>query len=229
VLPFATGSRTRSVLLKMDIALGCFVYLDESGDTGFKFRSGSSVYFSITILIVFDPIPLNAAIEDLRRQRRLDERFEFKFARVNPDLRMDFMYLLRKHDLLIRTLVVDKRLLTLPHMQKTETFYNYLVRQLLSNDGGRILDATLILDERAKGKKSKQELATYLRRQLNQTGTRRISSIKYHESHRDNLLQAVDMASGAIYARFSRNDSSYFETIRMKLDDVWEFQPRQTQ
>jgi Protein of unknown function (DUF3800) len=37
------------------------VYIDESGDTGFKFRSGSSRYFVVTLLLVDDPIPLHQA------------------------------------------------------------------------------------------------------------------------------------------------------------------------
>ena len=43
-----------------------FVYLDESGDTGFKFPN-SSRYFVIALLLIEDPIPFHAAIEDLRR------------------------------------------------------------------------------------------------------------------------------------------------------------------
>ncbi len=45
-----------------------FVYLDESGDTGFKFRRGSSKYFVVTLLLVEDPIPVQIAIDELRSE-----------------------------------------------------------------------------------------------------------------------------------------------------------------
>lgn len=44
-----------------------FVYLDETGDTGFKFDKGSSRYFVVTMLLVQDPIPLYTAIDDFRK------------------------------------------------------------------------------------------------------------------------------------------------------------------
>ncbi len=206
--------------------MSCFVYLDESGDTGFKFYRGSSIYFVITILIVQDPIPLNSAIADLRQHLHYRDDHEFKFTRSKPATRLQFIGVLRRHEVLIRTLVVDKRRLTLPHMRTTDIFYNYLVNQLLTHDDGRITDATLILDERQKGKKSKQQLSTYLRRQLNAGDLNRVAAIKYHQSHRDNLLQAVDMASGAINAHFASGEHTYFNALRVKIDDVWEFMPR---
>jgi hypothetical protein len=45
-----------------------FVYLDESGDAGFKFRQNSSRYFIVTLLLVEDPIPLQGAVDGLRAQ-----------------------------------------------------------------------------------------------------------------------------------------------------------------
>lgn len=87
------------------------------------------------------------------------------------------------------------------------------------------------LDERQQGKRSKQGLATYLRRELNlrSEGVTKISDIRYHESHRDNLLQAVDMVTGAINTRFSRDNDEYLMIIQSKVDDLWLFSPGNTQ
>lgn len=207
--------------------MGGFVYLDESGDTGFKFHQGSSQYLIVTILLVDDPLPLSAAIEDLRRSLHFRENHEFKFTSSSEVVRKAFIRVLVKHEVVVRALVVNKTQLTGPSLQQTESFYSYLVQLLLRHDGGRLNDATLILDEREKGKKSKQGLMTYLRRQLNAgtTGQHKIGKIRYHVSHRDNLLQAVDMASGAIYAHYSRKEPEYLRLLRVKIDDLWEFVP----
>ncbi|MBA2754312.1 MAG: DUF3800 domain-containing protein [Chloroflexia bacterium] len=53
--------------------MAMFVYLDESGDTGFTFDSGSSAFFVITLLLVDDPIPFQTAISRLRQELGMAE------------------------------------------------------------------------------------------------------------------------------------------------------------
>jgi hypothetical protein len=48
-----------------------YIYLDESGDTGFKFRQGSSRYFVVALLLVDDPIPLHQEIHESHRDNLL--------------------------------------------------------------------------------------------------------------------------------------------------------------
>lgn len=62
---------------------------------------------------------------------------------------------------------------------------------------------------------------------MNRNGVRRIRDIKYHESHRNNLLQAVDMASRAINARYARNHPEFLHIIRSRVVDIW-FYPEET-
>ncbi len=208
-----------------------FVYLDESGDTGFRFDSGSSRYFVVALLLCPDPIPLNGAIEDLRVELGYDARYEFKFQKSSEAVRTRFLRILVRHELLIRCLVVDKYLLARPEMNKTETLYQYLLGLILTHDDLRLADATLIIDQREKDKRSKQSMTTYLRKAANEPpdGRRRIKSIRYHDSHRDNLLQAVDMVAGAVFTQYRDGNVSYVGIIRSKIDDLWELNPSRTQ
>lgn len=208
-----------------------FVYLDESGDTGFKFNKGSSRYFVVTILLTPDPLPLNTAIDDLRSSLNFRPDHEFKFYNTRPVDRLAFLRVLNRHEVLFRALVVDKHELTRPHMRDREVFYNYLLKMLLKYDNQRIQDATLIIDQRDKGKKSKQSLATYLRRGLNNeiNGYGKIKAIRYHESRRDNLIQAVDMVAGSIHTKCRDGNHQYCQIIRTKLDDIWHLHPYDAQ
>jgi hypothetical protein len=204
-----------------------FVYLDESGDTGFRFEHGSTRYFVVTLLLVDDPLPFKAAIDDLRRSLGFSEDNEFKFYRSSEDVRWSFLRMLRRQAFTARVLVIDKWLMTDPHMRKRETFYNFLVQLVLKHDNGTINDATLILDESVKGKKSKQQLTTYLRKALNTgNGERKIVAVRYHTSHSDSLIQAADMLSGAVYARYHKGNDAYFRYIRSKIGDLWEWRPK---
>lgn len=203
-----------------------FVYLDESGDPGFKFKQGSSRYFVITLLLVTDPIPFHEAIDELRESLGFDRGNEFKWVRSSADVRWSFLQMLRRQDFTARVLVIDKTLMTAPHMHKRDTFYNFLVRMILTHDNGTIQDAIVILDESVKSKKSKQHLATYLRRELNSGSARRkIREVRYRKSHTDNLVQAADMLTGAINTRYHRGNSEYLDYMRVKISDLWEWQP----
>lgn len=204
-----------------------FVYLDETGDAGFKFDRGSSRYFVITLLLIDDPIPIQTAIDDLRRSLGFTAGNEFKFYKSSEATRWAFLRMLRRQDFKARVLVIDKHRMTRPHIQKRETFYNFLVQMVLQHDNGTIEDAMLILDESVQTKKSKQQLTTYLRQALNANPERRkIREVRFHRSSADNIIQAADMLSGAIYARYHRGDARFFDYIRPKISDLWEWKPR---
>jgi hypothetical protein len=204
-----------------------FVYLDESGDAGFKFRQGSSRYFVITLLLVDDPLPFHEAIGQLRASLGFEPDNEFKWVNSSKDVRWAFLRMLRRQDFTARVLVIDKELLTTPHMRKRDTFYNFLVQLVLRHDNGTIREATLILDESVKSRKSKQHLTTYLRQQLNvNPEDRKIREVRYHTSHSDNLIQAADMLTGAVYTHYHRGNGEYLDYIRVKISDLWLWRPK---
>ena len=64
-----------------------FVYLDESGDTGFKFNQESSRYFVITLVLVEDPFFITEAVDKLREQLGYDYNPEFHFFSTKPEIR----------------------------------------------------------------------------------------------------------------------------------------------
>jgi hypothetical protein len=206
-----------------------FVYLDETGDSGFKFGQGSSRYFVVTLLLVDDPIPVHSAIDRLRRDLKFSPTNEFKFSHSSNEVKDRFLREFRRHEVWIRALVVDKHQIAIPQLRKQETFYHFLVRLVLANAGDAIANATLVLDESVKSRKRKLLLGSYLRQALND-GSRAlvVRDIVHHASHTDNLIQAVDMASGAIYRAFSRDDDSYVSIIRPRIQEIRIWHPEDT-
>jgi hypothetical protein len=98
---------------------------------------------------------------------------------------------------------------------------------ILDHDEGSITDATLVLDESVKSKKSKKLLGTFLRRELNQSSEApKVKTIVHHKSHTDNLIQAADMACGAIHRKYHRGDDGFYRLIRPRIQDEWVWQPR---
>jgi hypothetical protein len=200
-----------------------FVYLDESGDAGFKFRQNSSRYFVVTLLLVDDPLPLQVAIDDLRKQLGFAEGNEFKFSSSSAAVRHAFLRMMLHQDFAVRALIVDKMSITHGDLKQREPFYQRMVRLVLEHDDKAISDAMLILDESVKSRQTKNELTTYLRRSLNTIpNLPTIRTIRYHSSRADSLIQATDMISGAIYAAYHRHDDSYLRLIHSKIHDLWE-------
>ena len=65
------------------------VFLDESGDAGFKLGQGSSTYFVIALVIFdsFDDAEATAkVIQGLRGSLKLHSHFEFKFNKMSDQL-----------------------------------------------------------------------------------------------------------------------------------------------
>ena len=206
-----------------------FVYLDESGDTGFKFRQGSSRYFVVALLLVDDPIPLLAAIVDLRERLGFAPANEFKFSNSREPVRQAFLRLMVHQECAIRALVIDKTLIPHAQARTREAFYSFVVRLVLSRDRGTIRNAMVILDESVKSKKSQQRLTTHLRQALNgDPAAPKIRGVRYHDSRSDSLIQAVDMVSGIIYAHYHHGEPEYLRLIRTKVVDIWEWQPHET-
>jgi len=64
------------------------VFVDEAGDPGLKLEQGSSPYFVVALVIFADNDEAEAAdarITLLRREMRLDPRFEFRFNKCRRD------------------------------------------------------------------------------------------------------------------------------------------------
>lgn len=203
-----------------------FVYLDESGDTGFRFRQGSSTHFVIALVMIDDPIPLHEAIDQLRNELGLPREKEFKFSQMRDHTKESFFRAVRPFPFRVRCLVVDKTRLISPNLRDKMTFYNFLVKMVLQNDFGTIRNATLVIDESVQDKQKQAHFASYLRKQLNPVDRRqerRIKTVVFHKSHTDNLIQLADMVAGAIARAYISGDTSFLEMIQRRIQDTWQF------
>lgn len=201
-----------------------YVFLDESGDAGFKFEGGSSAQFVIALVIFDDPLDAEEtalAIKRLRQRLNMNEKYEFKFSKTDDYRRLQFLEAVKDCDFRVRVMVVDKRTLQNQTLRTDkESFYNYFVGQLFAHNSGSILGARLRVDG-SGGREFKQAFQTYLRGKLT-PGT--ILKCKFVNSANDNLIQLADMVAGAVYRSYNPNkqDSSYLERIRHRIEDFWE-------
>lgn len=72
------------------------IFIDESGDAGFKFEKGSSRYFVVALIIFDDDLDAEEtalAIKKYRKSLNKSNQFEFKFNKANKKEREQFLRL----------------------------------------------------------------------------------------------------------------------------------------
>lgn len=88
------------------------VFIDDSGDTGFKFERGSSRYFVISLLIFDDDLEaekMSVAIKQLKRDVGIGDHEEFKFNKSRDKNRELFLQTINYFSFRIRSLIVEKK------------------------------------------------------------------------------------------------------------------------
>jgi Protein of unknown function (DUF3800) len=200
------------------------VFIDESGDPGFKLSRGSSDVF-VAALVAFQDaersMAAHAAIDGLARRSNLTT--EFKFNKSRHIVRDAFFEAVQPCDFRVRAIVVQKERIYSAHLRThKEAFYSFFVRSMLTFDRGLLQRARVIIDG-SGDREFKRELSSYLRRQL-EPGV--LHKVRFNNSANDRLVQLADMCAGAI-ARSYRIDRDspdrWLRMLRPKIDDVWVF------
>lgn len=200
------------------------VFIDESGDSGFKVDKGSTPVFGVA-LAAFDTAAEAARTEIIIRQalEDLNVKPEFKFSKASSGVRDSFFEAVAGCNFRVRALIVQKELIRSGRLRsRKEEFYRFFVKSMLKFDNGLLKDAKVIID--GSGERTfRRDLKTHLRRH---TEPGAIKDIRLKASHGDPLVQLADMCVGAV-ARSYRDDRKdqhrWRDMLKPKLDDVWDF------
>ena len=87
------------------------VFIDDSGDPGFKIEKGSTKCFVISCVIFQDELEAEktaVAIKQLRRNLKFPDTMEFKFNKSRKKVRIKFLQAINKFNFKIRSLVIEK-------------------------------------------------------------------------------------------------------------------------
>lgn len=205
------------------------IFLDESGDPGFKVAKGSSKTFVIALIVFDEELDAEETAVTIKRFRQdlgRDENYEFKFNKCRKDYRTKFLKAVAKSPFRIRAIVVPKTRIyssTLRHSK--ESFYNYAIKLVLKNHHGTIKNAKLRCDKRGE-KSLSRELKNYLRRELNKPGEKIIANVRFRDSKKDVLIQLADMVAGSLrkYHEKDTGDAEiYWNIIKKREDNIWIF------
>ncbi|MDO8658296.1 MAG: DUF3800 domain-containing protein [Candidatus Levybacteria bacterium] len=204
------------------------VFIDDSGDPGFKIEKGSSKVFIIALVIFNDSLEAektSLAIKELRRKLKVSDLYEFKFNKTNSKFKKQFFNCVKSFKYKIRAIVVKKEAIYSSRLKNyKENFYNYIIMQVLRHNGGLIKKAKLKFDRRGE-KVIRNELRAYLSRELDNKNKLIFKELKFVDSRQNTLIQLADMVAGSIYSFHMDKTKEYLKILEefKRIDDIWVF------
>jgi len=205
------------------------VFIDDSGDSGFKVDEGSTRYFVIALVIFKDELEAEKtaiAIKELRRELNFPDDVEFKFHKSSPEVKEKFLNSINKFDFSIRCLSVDKTLIKSEELRNNKnSFYSYAIKMVLQYSNREIIDAKVKIDG-SGDRIFRRNFLTYLRQQLNSSNRKVMKNCKIVDSKGSVLIQMADMVAGSIrrsYEGDKKDSTKYKDIIKKHISNEWKF------
>lgn len=205
------------------------VFIDDSGDAGFRLNKGSSRYFVIAAIIFRDNLEAEkaaVALKGLRRSLGFSDQVEFKFNGSRRKVREAFLEELNKYDFEARCIIVDKTVIRSRELRENKgSFYSYMIKTLLKYNAHALLNANIKIDG-SGDRVFRKKFLEYLRKQLNTKECKVLQRCKLVRSDNNLLIQAADMLAGAVrrsYEKDKTDHNVYKSIIRRHIKDEWQF------
>jgi hypothetical protein len=203
------------------------VFIDDSGDPGFKIEKGSSQFFVIALIIFDDELEaekMAVAIKELKRKLHFSDSSEFKYYKSRPSVRLDFLSTIRQFHFRVRAITVNKDLIYSRELQnKKEAFYAYFIKSVIKCSNGTLVNAKIKIDG-SGGREFRQQFQVYLRKELNSGDFKIMKNCKFVDSKSNVLIQAADMVAGAVRRKYEKEENEPLSLLGAHIDDIWDFQ-----
>jgi hypothetical protein len=202
------------------------IYLDESGDLGWKFdapyrNGGSSRHLTISAL----EVPFDCKDYPKRIVRKMYQKFkrdpqkEMKWAEMDSAERKHFADLTKEMcathpDIVLHAIVVQKANVMEHIRSDGNKLYNYMIKLALLERMAAYDVVTMIPDPRSIRVQSGNSLHDYLQTELwfgKKANTKLVTTPI--DSAKCLGLQFADMVAGTVQARFEDNQSANFQAI----------------
>ena len=201
------------------------IFIDESGDPGFKLGRGSTSHF-VVAMVIFDKNEDAQYTAQVIKEALIDLKIrpEFKFSKSSDSKKDEFFARIKSCRFRVRALVVDKEKIYSKNLREDDKkFYNYFVRLLIDFQELKISDASIKIDG-SGDREFKKELNRYLRSQIKSNLKLKIELV---DSNKNHLIQLADMVAGAIarsYPNQIRNaNGSWKQSLGKKIESIWDF------
>jgi hypothetical protein len=201
------------------------IYLDESGDLGY--RPGSSSCFILCALVTTDPVRIRRVVKKAREKylgRSLRDSAELKFTASSPSMRIGLLGMLAKENIVAYYLSLGKSMPPVGETPRYAERYARLTEHLLTRITGRRARKYILFVDRCMGKTSRGHFNDILSSGSGHFGVCASAPINLQilhlSSQAEPCLQCADFISGAIFAERERADARFLDVIRSRTSEV---------
>ena len=205
------------------------IFIDDSGDPGFKFNKGSTKFFVISLVIFDDELEAEktaVAIKNLKRTLNFPDDMEFKFFRSSNDVRKEFLKTVNYFKFRIRSVAIDKSLIRSEELRGNKnSFYAHTIKTVLKYSHKTVHDAKVKIDG-SGDRIFRKSFLSYLKRELNSGDKHIIKNCKMVNSNSNVLIQMADMIAGSVrrsYDMSKKDRFVYKSIITNHIEDEWRF------
>lgn len=206
------------------------VFIDDSGDPGFKkIGKGSPRHFVIACVVFEDELEAEktaVALKQLKRDLKFSDITEFKFNGSRSAVRLKVLKTTLPFKYKVRCIVIDKEKVYSTELRNSkDSFYNYAVKLVLRHNSGTLKRAKIRMDGHGD-RQFRRNLTDYLRKELNSPTNRVMDNLRLVDSKSNVLIQLADMVAGAVRRSYEPDKSDrlkYRQVIKNKIEDCWEF------
>lgn len=198
------------------------IFLDESGDLGFRENAkNSSRFFIVTVMFVSGSIrPIQKVVSKTHaylKAAKGNHPSVLHAVHESPATRKYLLKLLRDKGCKIMAIILNKKKVYTKLHDEKQVLYNYVTNILLDRICSRQMissDETLelIASKRETNKFLNENFKDYLEQQISQKHKRKLR-VGIQTPAQNKVLQAVDFASWAIFRKHEKGDDEYYKII----------------
>jgi hypothetical protein len=204
------------------------VFIDESGDEGFKFGGGSSALFCFAAMIFESQSASDEManrIGHLRQKIGRSANKEFHFKNESKPTKEAILEMLDGCDFGYIAIVVEKKHLNPDEFAKPSSLRLYAIELLIDAMVGYLNDKAILTFDECGGKKTQKLIRKSVRQRCRKRNCTQITRVNFQRSRSCDLLQMADSIANAINHSFQKADGKgkYHKALEVRelCLEVW--------
>lgn len=204
----------------MSINFMKYIFLDESGELGFK--DSSSKYFIITLLSCDEGelYSLRRIMKKVREKiikKKLKKYPELKGNNSTDKIRFDVLDRFMKTNSEVFVIILEKSKVYEYLKGKKNKLYNYISNLIINECSFDNPCVYLIVDKSKSNRSLREDFDNYIRKMIKDKNHLDKLIIKHENSQSEACLQVLDFISWSIFRNYEYKDSRFFEKIKDKI------------
>jgi len=195
-----------------------YIFLDESGDLGFK--DSSSKFFIITLMCcdIKTEIEVSRIIKKIRGnilKKKMRNTPELKGNNSNNQIRFAVLNKAIEKNIEIYTIILEKSKVYDYLKNSKDRLYNYTANLILNECSLNDDMIRLVVDKR--GGVIVNDFNRYIKFKLKYKNENCKIEVEHKNSNKDGCLQVLDFITWSIFRKYESNDDRFYNIIQKKI------------